>query len=106
MTRRLHAFSSESGEPRLVGVFEDRDGLVSFTYADPGRTPLSVSLPIDEPHATGAAGAYLDNLLPDDDRVRTHWAREAGTASTDPIDLLARYGEDVAGAIFLTATWA
>lgn len=96
----LHAFFGA----QYVGYFHDQaSDAVEFSY-DPGYqgTPISLSLPQEDRHASGAASAFLDNLLPDRSEVRIRWARERDLASTSSMDLLAAYGEDVAGALTLT----
>lgn len=88
---------------RRIGRFELAGGQIRFAY-DPsaGPTPVSVTLPRHGAHADGAAPAYLDRLLPDPPAVRQRWARERGLAGTDPMTLLAAYGEDLAGALSLS----
>lgn len=106
MTTRLFAFFNDPDDTRLVGVFErGHDGLVSFRYADDtsGGTPLSLSLPRSGNHDPEAPGNYLENLLPDRKEVRQRWGRDAGVDPEDAMELLAVYGEDVAGAVSLTA---
>lgn len=91
--------------PDLVGVFHQLAGERSaFEYApDWHGGPISLSLPRDAPAAPGAAYAFLDNLLPDRSDVRERWARERNLQASDPFTLLAAYGQDVAGALTLTA---
>lgn len=88
----------------LVGIFrKDKGDRIAFEYVESRRLPaVSLCLPRDDEHALGAAAAYLDNLLPDDENVRARWAQKRGSKSTAPFDLLANYGEDVAGAIVLS----
>lgn len=97
----LYTFRGRS----LVGVFRPRaTGLTTFEYAPAWRVgPISLSLPLDRPAEPGAADAFLDNLLPDRDDVRERWARDRHLPNTDPVTLLAAYGEDVAGALTLTS---
>lgn len=70
------------------------------TYASRANAiPLSLSLPIGETtHRGTAVDRFLDNLLPDNSDVRDSWARAARLTSTDPLELLAYYGRDTAGA--------
>jgi serine/threonine-protein kinase HipA len=98
--RSLYAFFGSD----LVGVFlELANGTISFEYLESEIvTPISLSLPRDLVPKPDAAYAFLDNLLPDDDRVRERWARERGLPAADPFTLLGSYGEDVAGALTLT----
>lgn len=87
-----------------AGVFRLRDDRVYFEY-NPGYvgTPLSLSLPRDRDHSPTAALAFLDNLLPDNENVRLRWARSGSLPAADPFTLLAACGEDVAGAVSLSA---
>lgn len=83
---------------------------VALTYLDEWRDaveaiPLSVSLPLSRRRHTGqTVGWVLDALLPDDDRLRTRWAREAGVAPSDVVGLLGAVGRDLAGAVSLWPT--
>lgn len=88
----------------LAGVFHQRGDPVYFEY-DPGYAgvPLSLSLPRDRDHSPTAALAFLDNLLPDNENVRLRWVRAGSLPAADPFSLLAACGEDVAGAIALSA---
>ena len=85
-----------------VGRFtRDQTGAIAFTYdSDAPSTPVSLSLPRQGAHARRAAARFLDNLLPDEDRVRARWAQAHGTTSR-PFDLLQAVGQDVAGALVL-----
>ena len=67
--------------------------------ASPGSTPLSVGMPLlDEEHSGRRVAAYLDGLLPDNEEVRTRWARQF-ECPNQPFDLLAHVGEDCAGGV-------
>ncbi|MDR0483545.1 MAG: HipA domain-containing protein [Cellulomonadaceae bacterium] len=95
---------------RLVGVFREAGPeYATFEYCDndPNLTPVSLSLPRHDPltdvGSQSNAYAYLDGLLPDDDAVRRRWAIARQTNGTDPFSLLAEYGDDVAGAVSLSA---
>ncbi|HMT87955.1 MAG TPA: HipA domain-containing protein [Arachnia sp.] len=86
---------------RHVGVFVREGGRVRFRYdEDAPDTPISLSLPRDGSGPKRAAETFLDNLLPDNQRVRARWAFDTGVAEA-PFDLLGRFGEDVAGALSL-----
>jgi serine/threonine-protein kinase HipA len=52
-----------------------------------------------EEHGHAATSAFLCGLLPDDPRVINFWARQHGISRTDVTALLARVGEDCAGAV-------
>lgn len=78
-------------------------GAISFTYdEDAPDTPISLSLPRDGSATRHAAQRWLDNLLPDNPRVRGRWARSLGVPD-DAFDLVRVLGEDVAGALVLLA---
>ncbi|HZL81573.1 MAG TPA: HipA domain-containing protein, partial [Demequina sp.] len=82
----------------IAGEFVREGSAVSLRY-DSGYVgpPLSLSLPKEGQPAEKAAGHYLDNLLPDNPRVRNRWARELRVPSS-PFDILGHMGEDLAGA--------
>ena len=78
------------GETRLVY----RDGYLD----NPGRVPLSLSLP-PEPGGV-VADRWIDGLLPGRPGVRDMWARGHQAASSHPFDLLSTPpGRDCAGAV-------
>ncbi|MFI5622176.1 HipA N-terminal domain-containing protein [Nocardioides sp. NPDC051685] len=99
--RELYAFAGR----RRMGTFRQVGDQVDFTYAETaGPTPISLSLPRTGPALSpGAARAWLDNLLPAREDVRRRWARERGLPDTEPMTLLASYGDDLAGAVSLSA---
>jgi serine/threonine-protein kinase HipA len=98
---------------RVVGTFDaSLDGRVSFTYDEAWRRdeaafPLSLSLPkIISRHGGGAVSNWLWNLLPDNDRVLRRIAEDEGrgqprVSARNPLALLAKIGEDCAGAVRL-----
>jgi serine/threonine-protein kinase HipA len=70
------------------------------TWSDADGPPVSLSLPIAQRRHEGAVVFdFVDNLLPDSGAVRDQWAREAGLDDTEPFQLLAVHGADVAGAL-------
>lgn len=91
-----------------VGVLERRGGVHSFTYDDAWLSndygyPISLSFPITTQRHTGdAVRSYFDNLLPDDNEIRTLIVDRVGAYSTDTMDLLSEIGKDCVGAISLT----
>ena len=90
-------------EGRLAGVFQ-RTGEEAAHFepnSDAPATPLSLSLAGGTASAE-AAFAYLDNLLPDNEEVRRRIAETSGSTA-DTFELLALIGEDVAGAVSLSA---
>lgn len=83
-----------------VGQFVRDDGAVSFKY-DAAWTGPAVSLSLPRSGAAPRAAArFLDNLLPDNGRVRARWAARF-TTTTAAFDLLEHVGQDVAGALVL-----
>lgn len=99
MSHRLEAWL----EGQHVGQFwHDARGDVRFTYADSApQTPISLSLPRDGQATAAAPGAFLENLLPDQEHTRARMAQVYGTAGTNTFDLLAKAGGDVAGGLVL-----
>lgn len=100
--RELYAFAGR----RRIGTFRELRGpdTVVFTYASTaGPTPVSLSLPRDGSGSDTAAAAWLDNLLPARPDVRRRWARERGLPGADPFTLLTSYGDDLPGAVSLSA---
>jgi serine/threonine-protein kinase HipA len=93
--------------PRSLGVWYRgalagsllRDGeTVSFTYDSAySGPPLSLSLPLGGPHTKKGALHYIENLLPDNPRVRRRWSQALGVRDA-AFDILEFMGEDVAGA--------
>ncbi|MDQ8162632.1 MAG: HipA N-terminal domain-containing protein [Gemmatimonadota bacterium] len=86
-------------------VYRSASRRLVFAYepawrTQPGTFPLSLSLPLRaEEHGHAATSAFLWGLLPDDPRVINFWARQHGISRTDVTALLARVGEDCAGAV-------
>lgn len=80
-----------------------------FTYADSwlgsrAARPLSLSMPLrpsTQPYRTEAA-TYFENLLPDNNEIRSRMQRRFGTATAEAFDLLAEAGRDCVGAIQLS----
>ncbi|KZC96322.1 MULTISPECIES: HipA domain-containing protein [Clavibacter] len=69
-------------------------------WSDAEGPPVSLSLPVvQRRHEGGLVFHFIDNLLPDSGPVRDRWAREAGLDDTEPFQLLAVHGADVAGAL-------
>lgn len=97
----LYAFAGR----RQMGTFYQLGDRIDFVYAEAaGPTPISLSLPRTGPDRfPGAARAWLDNLLPAREDVRRRWARERGLPDTEPMTLLASYGDDLPGAVSLSA---
>ena len=90
-------------ERQHIGVFTSIDRIVTFSYdEDAPQSPLSLSLPRDGGWNKSAPLHFLDNLLPDNPCTRRRIAHDTGAVSHSIFDLLARLGEDLAGALVLT----
>jgi serine/threonine-protein kinase HipA len=66
--------------------------------------PLSLTLPFtpgNQPHRSDLVGAWFDNLLPDNPRLRERIAARFKTKGQSTFDLLAEVGRDTVGAIRL-----
>lgn len=95
---------------RLVGYLQRRsNGAIEFHYDDKWlhfdkALPISLSLPLRSEKYSGAeVSKVLDNLLPDNEKIRHQIAARVGAKSNDVIDLLAAIGHDCVGALrFLT----
>ena len=92
-------------ENREAGVVRQRRGRLSFTYTDawrdaPGAYPLSLSMPlIASEHSHAAIDAFLWGLLPDNEFVLRRWAQRFHVSPRSAFALLAKVGEDCAGAV-------
>ena len=93
-----------AGDP--AGVLHRSRDAITFAYDreyldDFEATPLSTAMPVDQRIHTGEqVAAWIDGLLPDNERVRFLWGREFGVDEHSPFDLLGtRVGRDCAGAV-------
>jgi len=97
VTRKLLVFFGAELAAHLT-----RDGnelTLTYVPAWRGRFPLSVSLPLAQAVHTGdVVESFLANLLPDNDRTLSAWARQFQASSSQPFQLLEHVGEDCAGA--------
>ncbi|MBL1438223.1 MAG: type II toxin-antitoxin system HipA family toxin [Rhodobacteraceae bacterium] len=91
---------------RLVGqLVRASTGAVSFAYDQSWLDwehsfPISLSLPLRADRYIGPPViAYFDNLLPDNDQIRTRLAGRVGAAGTDAYSLLSIIGRDCIGAL-------
>jgi serine/threonine-protein kinase HipA len=93
------------GEQEVGRVRLDGRGRLSLVYSadwpnQPGTYPLSVTMPLSHPeHGHRVVEAFLRNLLPDDPAVQRRWALKHRVASNDLLGLLAKVGQDCAGAV-------
>jgi len=91
---------------RLVGrLHRQSSGAIDFTY-DAGwlgwenAIPVSLSLPLREKRYVGEpVFAVFDNLLPDNEDIRSRVAARSGADGDDAYSLLARIGRDCVGAL-------
>lgn len=94
---------------REVGRVSRTKGRLTFVYAPSwrqtrGAYPLSLSMPIAAPeHQHATIEPFLWGLLPDNDFVLRRWAASFHVSPQNVFGLIARVGEDCAGAVqFLT----
>ncbi|WP_448060435.1 HipA domain-containing protein [Cellulomonas hominis] len=91
-----------AGELTMTGA-----GNVAFTYDDayrrsPGATPLSLSMPkVTARHRQRAALAFIQGLLPDNERALASLATTYRVSARSPFAILEHIGGDVAGALQL-----
>jgi serine/threonine-protein kinase HipA len=87
-----------------------RGGRLRFDYGEdyrarPGRTPLSLSMPVQiRSHPDQVVTPWLWGLLPDNEAVLRRWGRDFHVSATSPFSLLSSpIGEDCAGAVRFAA---
>ncbi len=86
-------------------VRRDWRGRLTFVYSDewrnlPDAYPLSISMPLSlGEHGQHLIKPYLENLLPDDPWMRGRWDTRFHLPANDLLALLAKVGEDCAGAV-------
>ncbi|TCK61958.1 type II toxin-antitoxin system HipA family toxin [Seleniivibrio woodruffii] len=92
----------------LVGILERlTTSLLEFTYADEWMQmeesrPLSLSMPLfTKKHSGDVVRNYLDNLLPDNQKVLDRIQARLKIGRSDSFDILAEIGNDCVGAIQL-----
>lgn len=92
-----------------VGTWSVSQGRHQLQYEDswlqsPQARPLSLTLPFtpgNQPHRGDIVGAWFDNLLPDNPKLRERIAARFKTKGQVAFDLLAEVGRDSVGAIRL-----
>ena len=86
---------------RVAALRQDRNGRHELEYADdPGQTPLSLSLPLEQTHhGHRIVNAFLSGLVPDDRAVRAQIGNQFGVSGENPYALLEHIGLDCAGAV-------
>jgi serine/threonine-protein kinase HipA len=93
------------GDDEIGRLRRDKSGRLSFTYHDSWREtrnaiPLSLSMPLTQAeHPHRLVSAYLWGLLPDNDIILERWARKFHVSLRNPFALIAKVGEDCAGAV-------
>jgi len=86
-------------------VVRDKRGKLTLIYYETWRQaadayPLSVSMPLAlAEHGNAKIDPYLWGLLPDNEIVLDHWARKFHVSARNAFSLIARVGEDCAGAV-------
>jgi serine/threonine-protein kinase HipA len=92
----------------LVGTWKVDRYVHTFTYErswidSPRRRSLSLSLPISAAREVKgeAVRNYFDNLLPDNEKIRTRLGKRFGADPADVFDLLQAIGRDCVGAVQL-----
>ena len=85
----------------VATMHRTRSGNLELAYASDTAARLSVSMrPMSKPHRGEHVSNWIDNLIPDDERIRRAWAKDNKATSIAPFDLLStRIGEDCAGAV-------
>lgn len=83
------------------------DGRIEFQYAEtwlafPRSRAISLSLPLSQtPHKGDVVYNFFDNLLPDNEQIRSRIQQRFQTKTKSPFDLLSAIGLDCVGAIQL-----
>lgn len=108
VTNKTHAYLNVFMNGLLVGrLNKHSSGGLTFTYEQtwlqtPGARPISLSLPLSTKHHEGdKVYNFFDNLLPDNDLVKTRIQTLFQAPSKRPFDLLSSIGNDCVGAIQL-----
>ena len=92
--------------PHLIGTIEQTEDDLSFTYSEDWLDydksfNLSYSLPRSQKIYKKEAAAFFGNLLPEGG-ARDALCRKFGISIDNDFELLARIGEDCAGAFIIT----
>ena len=79
---------------RVATLYQDKNGRHELEYADdPGQTPLSLSLPLEQTrHGHRVVNAFLSGLVPDDRAVRARIGDQFGVSGENPYALLEHIG--------------
>ncbi len=83
----LHAWL----EDQHVGVFTRVFDAVTFEYDKALSHPTSLTLPVNGSWTREAPKRFLENLLPDDPRLRKIMASHVGAKTSDTFDLLDKH---------------
>lgn len=83
-----------------IGVLKLINGKMEFTYDENTKTPISLSLPLQqEPFKEKACRAFFGGLLPENPNMRELLAKKYNINVNDDFKLLEQIGRDCAGAI-------
>jgi serine/threonine-protein kinase HipA len=88
-----------------IGIVEQSKGQLALTYDRQWTNrsdsyPLSLSMPLSrETHHDDVVRPFLEGLLPDNQQVLERWGKQLHVSPRNPFALLARMGEDCAGAV-------
>lgn len=83
-----------------IGVLKLINGKMEFTYDESTKTPISLSLPLQqEPFKEKACRAFFGGLLPENPNMRELLAQKYNINVNDDFKLLEQIGRDCAGAI-------
>jgi len=98
------------GSVEIGRLRRDRSGRLSFAYAVDWQQaqdahPLSLSMPLlQREHAHRVVSAYIAGLLPDNELILERWARKFQVSPNNPYALIAKVGDDCAGAVRFAET--
>lgn len=91
---------------RQIGqLHKESSGAIRFVYDSQWlhwkhASPVSLSMPLrEEPYSGAVVSAVFENLLPDNEEVRSRVASRFAADGTDPYSLLAAIGTDCVGAL-------
>jgi serine/threonine-protein kinase HipA len=99
MVKRLWVFLSG----QRVGMLDEQDGNLLFTYEAEAQAALSVNLPLRaEPYDNALCRPFFDNLLPEGS-WRQSLCRQLRIDERNDFQLLAAIGTECAGAVSLHA---
>ncbi|MDR0782622.1 MAG: type II toxin-antitoxin system HipA family toxin [Propionibacteriaceae bacterium] len=85
----------------IATIYQNKNGRHDLEYEpDPGATPLSLSMPLEQQHhGHRIVNAFITGLVPDDRVVRAGLGRQFDVSGENPYALLEHTGLDCAGAV-------